>query len=74
MTETKQIIDIDLAEDVKEFVSQNNEVQIEGDLKQKINGADNDELLKITKYIGSPTKIVNVEIVDDVLIEKELSE
>lgn len=68
----KEIIDIDLAGDVNEFIKINEDVDITPELKTKIENFDNMDLVKVTKQIGSFTKILNVELVDDELLEKEL--
>lgn len=67
-----KFVDIDLAEDVKGFVLCNNDVTCNNELKEKILDYDNDDLLKVTKEIGSFTKILSVELVNEELLAKEL--
>ncbi len=71
MADGKLIIDIDLAEDVKQLVKVNEDIQISAELKNKINNFSNDDFLKVTKCIGS-LKILNVELVDEALLAEEL--
>jgi hypothetical protein len=70
--DAKKIVDVDLASDVKGFIEINDDVECEEALKEKINAADNDDLLKVTKEIDSFTKILKVEVVDEELLKKEL--
>ncbi|MBU3958161.1 MAG: hypothetical protein KKB25_03735 [Nanoarchaeota archaeon] len=71
MADEKQIIDIDLAEDVKQLLKVNEDIEISGELKGKINAFDDDDFLKVTKAIGS-LKILDAELVDDELLTREL--
>lgn len=72
MTEIVKFVDIDLAEDVKGFILCNSDVTCDKRMKDKILAFDNDDLLKVTKEIGSFTKILDVELVDEALLTKEL--
>ncbi|VVB66060.1 Uncharacterised protein [Candidatus Gugararchaeum adminiculabundum] len=67
-----KIVDIDLTEDVQEFIKVNADVTCSEELKKKILEAPKGELLKVSKEIGSFTKILSVEIVTDELLIKEL--
>lgn len=61
------IIDIDLARDVKDFINNSDDVFfLDVAMKDKIFGTDNDKLLRVEKTISSPTKIIKVDVVDDV--------
>lgn len=71
MVDGKQIIDIDLAEDVKQLLKINEDIEISNELKSKINSFNNDDFLKVTKAIGS-LKILDAELVDDELLTREL--
>ena len=71
MVDEKQIIDIDLAEDVKQLLKINEDIEISNELKSKINSFNNDDFLKVTKAIGS-LKILGAELVDDELLTREL--
>lgn len=71
MADEKQIIDIDLAEDVKQLLKVNEDIEINNELKSKINNFNNDDFLKVTKAIGS-LKILDAELVDDELLTREL--
>jgi len=61
---------VGLASDVKNFVAIANVGFDDIGLRDKIFDADDDDLLKITKLIGSNTKIVSVDLVDDDFIMK----
>ncbi|MFA5108690.1 MAG: hypothetical protein WC492_04120 [Candidatus Micrarchaeia archaeon] len=67
-----KIIDIDLTEDVQEFIKVNADVTCSDLLKKVISDAPKGELLKVSKEIGSFTKIISVEIVTEELLAKEL--
>ncbi len=71
MTELTKIIDVDLAEDIKNLVKLNSEVEVIAAVKQKIEEFNNDDLVKVTKEIGS-LKIIDVELLDEELLAKEL--
>ena len=61
------IIDIDLARDVKDFINNNDDVYFLDDtMKNKIFGTNDDKLLRVEKTISSPTKIIKVDVVDDI--------
>ena len=65
--------EIELAGDLKSFVSFNsNSCENEKLKKEILEYDDDDELLKVTKTIASPIKIVNVEKVTDELLNKAL--
>lgn len=72
MPDIVKFVDIDLAEDVKGFVLCNSDVTCDEEMKAKILAFDNDDLLKVTKEMGSFTKILKVELVDEALLAKEL--
>ena len=69
--EVKQLISIELAEDVQNLIKFNKDVEIDAKLKEDIESFDSCELIKLTKEIGS-LKIKGAEIVDDELLEREL--
>jgi len=63
--------EIEYAEDIKEFIVQNEDVEIDDSLKQKINNASQDQLLKIVKEIGShPIRIKSVDVYDEEFLLK----
>ncbi|MCK4730416.1 MAG: hypothetical protein KAT28_03800 [Candidatus Aenigmarchaeota archaeon] len=65
-----EIEEIELAEEIKDFISESSDVNFENEeLKKLIMDTKDDELLKITKVIGSPIKITEVKIVDDDFLE-----
>lgn len=60
------IEEIDYAEAFQEFITLNDDVEIDEALKTKIINANKTELLKITKIIGStPIKIQSVELYNE---------
>ena len=67
-----QIVDIDMTEDVQELIKVNTDITCSDELKKKILDAPKGELLKVSKEIGSFTKILAVELVTDELLAKEL--
>lgn len=64
------ISSIDLASDVKKFISSVSVKYSDKSLRDKILKSNNNDFLKITKTIGSDTTITNVSIVDDDYIER----
>jgi hypothetical protein len=65
--------DVDFASDVKDFVSTSSDVSYQNEsIKNLIFSSSNDQLLKVTKTIASPIKIISVEKVDEDFIEKNL--
>ena len=64
--------EVELAEDVKNFISFNSDSYTDESLKDEIFDYDNDDLLKVTKNIGSPIKITKVEKITDELLDKAL--
>ena len=67
----KTVIDVDLAGNVKKLIKINKDVQIDNSIAKKVNEFDDYDLLKVTKGIGS-LKIIDAELVDEKLLEKEL--
>jgi hypothetical protein len=65
--------EIDFANDVKDFISMSSDVSFENPkMKEDILTSDDNQLLKITKTIASPIKIIKVEKVDEAFLEKNL--
>lgn len=65
--------EIDLASDVKDFLIHGSDISCSSeDLKEIILKSGDDELLKVTKTIASPIKIIDVVKVDDGFIESNL--
>ena len=63
--------DFELAEDVKEFVTENKDVVFQDlKLKEKLFSFDNSVLLKVTKTINSPTMIVEITQIDEEFIKE----
>jgi hypothetical protein len=59
------ITSIDLASDVRNFISKVNVDYSHDSFRTKIFSTDGDSFLKVTKTIGSDTKIVNVVLIDN---------
>ena len=58
----EQIIDYELAEDTKELLNGNPDVQFQSpNIKKQIYDFDNSILLKVVKTINSPITIISVE-------------
>ena len=58
------IIDVDFASDVKSFIDNSDDVTFDTPaLRAFINSLPDTSLLKVTKIIGSPTKIVSVDVI-----------
>ena len=69
----EQIVEFELAEDVQEFIAENTDVDYsDNKYKQIILQANRNDLLKVVKIIDSPTKIINVEVVNDKFIEEQI--
>lgn len=64
--------EVELAEEVKSFISFNTDSYTDEILKEKILAYDDDDLLKVTKNMASPIKIIGVEKITDELLEKAL--
>jgi len=64
--------EIELAGDLKSFVSFNSGSCQNEELEKSILELDDDDLYKVTKTISSPIKIINIEKVTDELLEKAL--
>ena len=64
--------EIELAGDLKSFVSFNSNSCATDEIKKTILASDDDDLFKVTKKIASPIEIINVEKVTDELLEKAL--
>jgi hypothetical protein len=65
--------DIDFASDVKDFVTMSSDVSYDDEkFKELILTSEDTQLLKITKTIASPIKIINVEKVDEQFIERNI--
>ena len=63
--------EVELAGDVKNFISFNAN-SCEEDVKKTVFECDEDDLLKVTKNIASPIKIINVQKITEELLEKAL--
>jgi hypothetical protein len=61
---------VGLASDIKDFVAIANVKFDDIGLRNKIFDTDDNDLLKVTKLIGSNTKIISVDLVDDDFIMK----
>jgi hypothetical protein len=64
--------EIELAGDVKSFVSLNTDSCENEEFKEIISSSDDDDLLKVTKQVASPLKIIDVQKVTDELLDKAL--
>lgn len=64
--------EIELAGDVKSFISFNSNSCDNETLKKMALTSDDDDLFKVTKKIASPLKIINIEKVTDEMLEKAL--
>ncbi len=64
--------EIELASDLKSFISFNSNSCEDEILKKEILDCEEDELLKVTKSVASPLKIIKVEKVTEELLEKAI--
>jgi len=64
--------EIELAGDVKSFISFNSNSCDDENLKEMALASDDDELFKVTKKIASPLKIINIEKITDEMLENAL--
>ncbi len=64
--------EIELAGDVKSFISFNYDSYLAENLKAIVFSSNDDELFKVTKEIASPLKIINIEKVTDEMLENAL--
>jgi len=73
-TETPiEFSEIEFAEDVQNFISGSSDVVFNTqDLKKKIFDSNCDDLLKVTKKIASPIKIIDVQKVDEKFIKENI--
>ena len=68
-----QIVEFELAEDVKEFINHNDDIDYADDsIKGIIQNSNNSDLLKVVKTISSPTTFISVNVVDDDFVNREL--
>lgn len=73
MVDTITFSEIDVACDIKQFLSMSKDISYSGDeLKTFIFSCNDSDLLKVTKTIASPIKIVKAVKVDDDYIERNL--
>ncbi len=72
MTINVTFSEIELAEDLKSFVSFNSGSCENEKLEKSILELDDEDLYKVTKTIASPIKIVSFEKVTNELLEKSL--
>lgn len=64
--------EVEIASDVKSFISFNSDSYETESLKEEILSSQDDDLLKITKTIASQIKIIKVEEITDELLERAL--
>lgn len=64
--------EIELAGDVKSFISFNSNSCPNEKLKTMALNSDDDVLFKVTKRIASPLKIINIEEITDEMLEKAI--
>jgi len=70
----EKIIEVSLAEDLKELISINNDVIFDdANLKNQILGFDDNVLIQSVQEIGSSIKILSVAKVDEDFIAKEFN-
>lgn len=71
MVKTGTFVEYELAEDVKQLIAENKSIQFsDPKVKEKIQNFDDLVVLKVTKQIDSPIKIMAVEAVDEDFISK----
>ena len=68
----KNVVDVDLAEDIKELLAKNPDVHLADALKKKILDAKDDDLLMTTTNFEHGIEITAVELVTPELIAKGL--
>ena len=68
----KNVVDVDLAEDIKELLAKNPDVHLADALKKKILEAEDDDLLMTTTNFEHGIEITAVELVTPELIAKGL--
>ena len=69
----QEIVEFELAEDVKELILKNPDVTYSDDtIKEIILEAKSYDILKTVKTIDSPINLKSVQIVDDEFVNKEL--
>ena len=65
--------DVDTAGDVKDFITMSKDISYENEkVKDFIFSCDDSDLLKVTKTINSPIKIIEVVKIDDNYIKDNL--
>jgi len=64
--------EVELGEDLKGLVSFNSDSYLNEELKETIMAFDDDDLIKVTKQIASPIKIIAVEKVNEEMIEASI--
>ena len=64
--------EVEMAEDVKEFITKSHDVHLADALKEKIMAFDDDDLVMVTKEIGNINGVSGTHISDVKLITPEL--
>jgi len=63
--------EVELAGDVKTFISFNSNACVDN-LKKDLWIMDDDDLLKVTKQIASPLKIISIQKITDEMLEESI--
>ncbi|MBI5635584.1 hypothetical protein HY993_01325 [Candidatus Micrarchaeota archaeon] len=66
---SKTIVEFELAEDLKELIAYNPDVQVSPTLKNEIIHFPNMAVIKTEKTIASPLQIISATLVDDQFVE-----
>jgi len=64
-TNAQPFVESELAEDLKAMLKGNLDTKCSKELRHKINGFDDDDILEVTMKVGGPVKIMKVELIGD---------
>jgi len=74
MIDSTTIVEIDLASDIKNTIKLTDDLRVDNDDVRKViyNDADDGDLIRVVKVIGSPIRIIKADIVDDNFLKDNL--
>jgi hypothetical protein len=62
--------ELEMAEDLKEYIKKSSDVKISEDLKYEINKQEDKSILVVDKKIGSPIEILKIKLYDNTAVEE----
>ena len=62
--------ELEIAEDLKEYLKESSDVKISKDLKDEINKQEDKSILVVDKKIGSQIEILKIKLYDNAAVEE----